>query len=342
MQLPNSNTDQFDSLVDYAKKINQLNGGSAEAVFVIHDGQVVTEYYGGTHSHNQASRQVDEHSRFHVASVRKSYLGFAVALAVFEGKINSIDDNVLDYLPDYDKNVVINTTLRHLLTHTHGLSENGSGELIRRFAPGTNWAYEDSNIRMLTEIVERVFDKSLASLLQERVFQPLQLTRTGWPAVKDEELVSVIGEAGQETDPLSDSMKDNAKKLYVSAKELAYWGYFHLKKGMIDGKQVLPKEVFKMATGIQSPLMVDRELPQNGFLWFVKEFDAKMNEIGKDVPLGSFQILGVTGPMLLVVPEQDLVVVRMFNKRYNYDGKEGYLYYIREFGNKTIKCLNTP
>jgi CubicO group peptidase (beta-lactamase class C family) len=62
-------------------------------------------------------------TQFHVASVKKSYIGFAVAYAVYYGYIKSIDDLVLKYLPTLDESTWDGTTIRHLLTHTHGLSQ---------------------------------------------------------------------------------------------------------------------------------------------------------------------------------------------------------------------------
>jgi CubicO group peptidase (beta-lactamase class C family) len=127
--------------------------------------------------------------------------------------------------------------------------------------------------------------------------------------------------------------------MFVSAREFALWGYLHLKQGMISGKQIVPREIFKMTTTVQSPKLKNKELPQNGFLWFSKDLPVKSTEIGDLVPAGSYQIVGVRGALLLVIPSKELVVARMYNKQYNYSGTEGYLYYLREFGNEVIKCF---
>ncbi|EDL64615.1 hypothetical protein BSG1_09116 [Bacillus sp. SG-1] len=62
--------------------------------------------------------------------------------------------------------------------------------------------------------------------------------------------------------------------------------------------------------------------------------------MGGRVPKGSYQILGVTGPTILVIPEYNAVVVKMYNKRYNY-GADNYLYYLREFSNLVADCLKS-
>lgn len=337
-------TGQFDSLVEYAEDINRRNGGSGTAVVVIHKGRIVTESYRGTFSHEPAAKAIRADSQFNVASARKSYIGFAVAWAVHQGKVRSIDDPVREYLPELDRELLAGTTIRHLLTHTHGLHEDAQGNLYREFAPGTDWAYRGVNIVMLTDIVRRTTGKTVAQILDESVFQPLGFTETGWRKESTEQLVPVILDAKHETEMILSPNADgdgDRRNLYVSARELAYWGYLHLTKGNIGGRQIVPAEVIEMATRVQSPELSDQNLPRNGFLWHAKSRPAEQSEIGADVPNGSYQILGVTGPLVLVIPEHGLVVARMYNKRYNYSGDKGenYLYYLREFGDRVMECL---
>lgn len=115
--------------------------------------------------------------------------------------------------------------------------------------------------------------------------------------------------------------------LHTSAREFAQWGYLHLNKDFANGKQIVPKEVIEIATQIQSPIYKDNKLPQNGLYWYVQGTPACYSEIGERVPKGAFQILGITGPTLLVIPEYNVVVAKMYNKRYNYGG-DNYLYYL--------------
>lgn len=53
---------------------------------------------------------------------------------------------------------------------------------------------------------------------------------------------------------------------------------------MIDDKQIVPKEVIKIATSLQSPTYVNKELPQNGLFWFVQNEPAQLSELGERVP----------------------------------------------------------
>jgi CubicO group peptidase (beta-lactamase class C family) len=122
---PNSH---FEQLMSYAEHISSLSGASACALFVIQRDRVVAEYYSGTHGFNDSARKVGADSQFNVASVRKSYLGYAVAWALHDGDIYSIDDAVLNYLQlgEEEREALEGVTVRHLLTYTHGLgAEDG-------------------------------------------------------------------------------------------------------------------------------------------------------------------------------------------------------------------------
>ncbi|KAA5619161.1 hypothetical protein F3G63_36360, partial [Pseudomonas aeruginosa] len=78
-------------------------------------------------------------------------------------------------------------------------------------------------------------------------------------------------------------------------------------------------------------------MQKNGFLWFVKDSNYPFNQIGDAVPTGSYQLLGYTNVALLVIPEENVVAVRMFNR---YGSTEGYDYLedIRSFGDIVYKC----
>lgn len=311
---------------------------SGAATFVIHNDSIVLEEYFGTQSNHENARKIQNDTQFHVASVRKSYIGFAVAYAVFYGKIKSIDDLVLSYLPELDREVWKDTTIRHLLTHTHGLHEK-NGKIFREYPAGKFWSYRQVGISALTEIVKRTTHKTIANIIHEQVFKPLGFSESNWYAQKHEKLVDVILRNGSDRNwGVSESTDGDKANMYVSARELAYWGYLHLKEGYINGKQVVPKEIIQMATTIQSPATIDNDLPQNGFLWFVKDLPARKTEIGQEVPRGSYQILGYTGVTLLVIPQEELVAVRMFN---SFGSPEGYDYLsdVRSFGDTVMSCL---
>lgn len=329
--------DQFHAVKAHVNNTYNSVDASGAAMVIIQNNEVVAENYWGNHSKEQDARPVQEDTQFHVASVRKSYIGFAVAYAVRNGYIASIDDKVSTYLPGLDP-TLNGTTLRHLLTHTHGLREK-DGEICREFSSGQSWAYRGINISLLTQIVKETTGKTVSQILTEHVFQPLGFTETGWYAQQNDKLAEVIRDMDDPIWKTHESTDGDQMNMYVSARELAKWGYLHLKQGFMNGKQVVDNEIVKLATSLQTPHTIDVDFPQNGFLWFVKDLPAKKTEIGELVPKGSYQILGYTGVAVLVIPAHEIVAVRMFNSFGSPDGFD-YLADIRAFGDTVMKCVS--
>ncbi|MDF9450201.1 penicillin-binding protein [Bacillus toyonensis] len=323
----------YDKLISWVESIKKKNDSSATALCIIKDNKIVLEHYSGYHSNTSTSKKVTASSQFNVASARKSYLGFMVAYALYDGTINSIDDEAIKYFKDFDPTLLDKTTIRHLVTHSHGLGETDDGTIFREFEAGQDWAYRDINVRMVTHLIYRLYNKSFPELLKERVFTPANFQETGWRIQQNENLVNVVNNPNEDAISEVGTVNDGTEKnLFVSAREFAYWGNLHLNQGIINGKQVVPKEVIKIATSLQSPAYKNNELPQNGLFWFVQNEPKQLSELGERVPKGSYQILGITGPTILVIPEYNVVVAKMYNKRYNYGG-DNYLYYLREFSN---------
>ncbi|MBD7939046.1 beta-lactamase family protein [Cytobacillus sp. Sa5YUA1] len=330
----------YQRLISYVEEIKELNHSSASALVVIKDNEIVLEQYSGYHSNLVSSAPITEASKFNVASARKSYLGLAVAFALYEKKIKSIDDYAVDYFDEYDKALLANTTIRHLVTHSHGIHQKNDGTLFREFNAGKGWAYRGINVLMMTELINRLYGKSYPELLRERVFLPLDLYDTAWYTNPKKELVKVIDNPNKAATYSLGSTNDGSdSNLHTTAREFALWGNLHLNKGFLNGKQIVPKEVIRLATKVQSPNYKDKKTPLNGLFWYVQDTPSHKSEIGERVPKNSYQILGITGPTLLVIPKYNLVVAKMYNKRYNYGG-DNYLHYLREFSNIVADTFN--
>jgi CubicO group peptidase (beta-lactamase class C family) len=324
---------QLDKLITWVEEIKEKNKSSASSLYILKDNELILEHYNGYHSNSADAAPIISSSQFNVASARKSYLGLAVAYALYEGKIKSLDDYATDYFEEIDEQLLGKTTIRHLVTHSHGLHEKEDGTIFREFEPGQGWAYRGINVVMMTKLVNRLFNMSFPDLLEERVFSPLGFKETAWQTKENESLVKQIVDPDAEGSfKLGSYANGTESNLHTSAREFAQWGNLHLNKGFAKGRQIVPSEVIEIATQVQSPIYKDNKLPQNGLFWYVQGTPAAYSELGDRVPEGSYQILGVTGPTLLIIPKYKVVVAKMYNKRYNYGGKN-YLYYLREFSN---------
>jgi CubicO group peptidase (beta-lactamase class C family) len=141
------------------------------------------------------------HTAFHLASVSKQFTGAAVALLILDGKL-SLEDPLSKYIPETAK-YGGGLRIKHLVYMTSGLHEytnlpRTSGdpwmtfyyfttdEAIRaalkpdtlEFAPGTQWAYRNSNYMLLTKVVEQIAGVRFSSFMQKRVFGPLNMVHS--------------------------------------------------------------------------------------------------------------------------------------------------------------------
>ncbi|HEY8921880.1 MAG TPA: serine hydrolase domain-containing protein, partial [Candidatus Limnocylindria bacterium] len=137
---------------------------------------------------------------FAIASVTKTFTAAIVLQLVDEGRVN-LDAAVNDYLPELT--IARGVTVRQLLSHTSGIADllapmrerlNAEPARIWQpaevlallgpsiFAPGTSWAYSNTNYLIAGMLVERVTGHPFADELERRITGPLKLLGTGPPA----------------------------------------------------------------------------------------------------------------------------------------------------------------
>jgi D-alanyl-D-alanine carboxypeptidase len=142
--------------------------------------------------------------RYRIASVSKAFVSVVILQLEAEGKLD-IDDPVEKYLPGVVPNGGA-IAVRRLMNHTSGLfnytdDEKWLTDAIANplrvwtplellsyafarppnFLPGRNWAYSNTGYIVLGLVAEKVAGKPLGTLLQERIFGPLELTSTTFP-----------------------------------------------------------------------------------------------------------------------------------------------------------------
>jgi D-alanyl-D-alanine carboxypeptidase len=136
-------------------------------------------------------------SPFGIASITKTFTASIVLQLVEEGSL-SLDDEVAPLLPDVS--IPAGVTVEQLLSHTSGIADlltpmrapmkadpariwTAPEVLARlgppRFAPGTDYAYSNSNYVVLGLLVERITGQAFADELSRRLLEPLGLDATG-------------------------------------------------------------------------------------------------------------------------------------------------------------------
>jgi CubicO group peptidase (beta-lactamase class C family) len=135
---------------------------------------------------------------FLLASISKPMTAAAVMTLVDAGQL-SLDDKVSKFFPAFTGEGREAITIRHLLTHTGGLPDMlADDEMMRerhaplseyregaikaplKFAPGTKYSYASMGILLASEIAQKITGKPIADIMDERVFHPIGMRRTGF------------------------------------------------------------------------------------------------------------------------------------------------------------------
>lgn len=126
------------------------------------------------------------------ASFTKVAFSYLAMQLVEDGTLD-LDKPVHEYLPkplpDYAEYRdlaadprYMKITARMLLSHTSGFPNlrwlNGDHKLNINFEPGSRYAYSGEGVQLLQLVVETISKTPLKDLMQERIFQPLGMSRT--------------------------------------------------------------------------------------------------------------------------------------------------------------------
>ncbi|WP_430423957.1 serine hydrolase domain-containing protein [Phenylobacterium sp.] len=197
----------LDPIVDAALSEGRVAGA---VLLVAKDGELAYARAAG-HADLETGRPMQRDAIFRASSLTKPLVTAAV-LALVEAGVVGLDDPVIRYLPEFQprwQGEPLTITLRHLITHTAGLSYGfmqpvdgpylqlgvsdgmdqpglGFPEELKRiteaglfFPPGVAWLYS-VGMDVLGAAVEQATGKSLPEVVRERVTDKLGLADTGF------------------------------------------------------------------------------------------------------------------------------------------------------------------
>jgi len=207
---------------------------------------IVNQAYGA--ANRELSVQNTSATRFHIASVSKSFTAAAILLLEQRGKL-SVKDPLSKYIPDYPIGDKI--TIHHLLTHTSGIanannlpqynekskSQMSLNDIIAmfknrplEFEPGTKFRYSNSNYNLLAYIIEKISGQNYGDFLRENIFIPLDMRDTADDTGTDELIMQrasgyiPIGLQDVKNAPnLNWSIKKGNGSLYSTVGDLYKW-----------------------------------------------------------------------------------------------------------------------
>ena len=284
-----------------------------EEVLIIKDGKIIYEGDSTTVQHN-------------IYSCSKGFTSTVLGLLVDQKRIK-LDDFVAEYDSDL-KELYSKVTFRHLATMTSGYSAAGRSRWndenadwshtpyipeAPHFAPGTHYEYWDE--------AQMTFGKVLTKILQEPMHTYLERELLGkigmgeWKWYPEKELNGI-------------PINNGCTNVVVNARQLARFGLLYLNRGNWNGQQLLSKKWCEMATTNQVPAFLpvyqgDRSNVKGsgsyGFNWWVNSKDGLSRM--PDAPLGTAYLSGLNHNICCIIPEWNMVIIRMGDDKNPPEGK---------------------
>lgn len=243
-------------------------------------------------------------------SIVKPMVSTLIGIAIDEGKIHSIEDKIIDYLPEFKEKIGWDKIkIRHLLDHTSGiafsdskfnvLSDNAEfywgNDLRERMLnskieedPDKNFKYSSINTMLLAYVIEKVTNKPTSNYLQEKLWKELGMEAAAkWSIDRDD----------------NEGIEKAFCCLQARTVDFAKFARLYIKKGNWNGKQIISREWIESSTK-SNPIGNNKHFYHNNL------------GIGP-LKYGSFFAIGLYGQYLYMYPEEEIIIVRFGNSAIN-------------------------
>ena len=265
----------------------------------------------------------DIDKRHGVWSATKSFTSTVLGLLIADGKC-TLDTRVAEVLPELEAHYP-ELTLRHFTTMTSGYRAVGDettgsykhGPSNTPFAPnpqplftppGTRYAYWDSAMNTFALALTKIAGEPVEELFQRRVAGPIGMKDWDWGDYATVDGIVVNGGSG-----------NGNKHVFITAREMARFGLLFLNRGNWNGRQLVPASWVAEATRLQVPAAMPWAHPESGidgrgcygFNWWVNGIKPDGARKLPAAPEGMFWASGFNNNKCFVVPEWDMVVVRL-------------------------------
>lgn len=297
-----SNPQNWELHPDYNKTklsnefLKELEQYKTAAFLIIKDGKILQEHYWEPYS---------EKSLTNSFSMAKSLVTLLAQKAIEDGYINSWEQPITDYLPEYKNDLnAQKCTIADLAKMTSGFDwkedyyfplnptskayyGKNMNEVIlnRKFiqAPNTEWKYLSGNTQLLGYIITRATRMTLSEYLSAKFWKPLGMSQDATWTVDH---------------------KGGIEKAYCCvsscARDFAKFGQLYLQKGNWNGSQLIDSTFVEKAT---QPNSLSHGVYGYGF-WIDYTYKYPF-----------YMMKGHLGQYVICLPQQNLIIVRLGETR---------------------------
>ncbi|HMO85896.1 MAG TPA: serine hydrolase domain-containing protein, partial [Lacipirellulaceae bacterium] len=241
----------------------------------------------------EQDRPMQDDTIFGVMSMTKPITATALLILVDEGKV-SLDDPVEKYIPAFagaktaSGDAVRGLTVRHLLTHTSGLTgDQGCRESLEAtvdalaarpfaFQPGERWEYGPS-LNVVGRIIEVASGQPYEEFLAERIFNPLGMTETTFQLSPEQrERNATLYRKGDDGESLVAAERwhgagepgcvpNPSGGLFSTAHDMHAFYQMILGGGEVDGTRIVSEDGVRQMTTLQTGDLATGFTPGNGW-----------------------------------------------------------------------------
>lgn len=234
-------------------------------------------------------------------SMAKSVLSILVGCAIDDGLIKSVNEPMIQYIPELKDDGLEKVTIEHLLQMTSGIKFNESysnpfgdaatyyyGTNLKKAMfnrkpdtePGKVYSYSSGDTQLLGLVLERALkDKTLTEYLEQKLWQPLGMEY----------------DATWSLDRKKDGIEKTFCCLNARARDFAKLGRLYLNNGNWNGMQIVSKEWVKASTTANT---TNGGAKHYKYQWWLQ-------------PDGSYMAQGILGQYIYVNPTKKLTIVRL-------------------------------
>ena len=268
--------------------------GFIASLLIVRNGFLVAEnYFSGGQSKDEA---------YSIRSITKSFVSALIGIALKENYIDSLNQRILDFFPEYVTQDMdarkFDITIKHLLTMKAGFDRDENVdplfdanshwikdtiELPLMNDPGDTFCYSTMGTHLLSGIITKATGMSTLSFAEEYLCEPLQISIRVW----DQDPQGVYFGGGS---------------MDLTPRDMARFGTLYLMHGSLDGIQILPPEWIEASirnyTGEERTWGVLEEFGY-GYLWW----------LGKIHDHRIYFAIGYAGQYIINIPDLDMVIV---------------------------------
>ena len=289
---------------DKVVKVDEyLSRTDTSALLILKDGKISYENYWLTGGKNV---------QWISMSVAKSFISALIGIAIDQGHIKSLEDEVTDYVPQLKNSAYDNVRIKDILQMSSGASWNEdysdpnsdinrsskifaiggsldefSASLKKELKPGSYNRYNSTDTQVLGMLLREATRTSVTKYMEEMLWHPMGAQDSGYWILD------------------SKNMEMAYAGFNATARDYAKLGELYRLGGKVNGKQIIPSDWVKASVKPDAPHLMPGDNPLSdfplgyGYQWWVPDLS------------GDFSAIGVYNQFIYVSPKSNMVIVKL-------------------------------